>query len=69
VPARPAERASGPGPVTNFDRVLVERGSRGLCATFGDLDLAGGRLSILIEQPRLPGWILDRRSSWSARLT
>jgi hypothetical protein len=133
----PIESSHGPGPATNFDSVLVERGAQGLCASFtsaeigtfalqqeetevvsltftardsvrststanqrsfsvevwaanqgrtyslilrpstgeaqsvtvGNLGLARGRLSILIDQPRLPAWVLNGHSSWSARLT
>jgi hypothetical protein len=132
-----AESASGPGVITNFDTVHVERGPSGLCATFtsaeiasfaahqeetevvsltftphgssrasstpgprsfsievwaanegrtyslilrrghrtaqivsvGNLGLARGHLSILIDQPRLPSWILNGKSGWSASLT
>jgi hypothetical protein len=133
----PLESATGPGPTTNFDRVVVQRDPLGLCASFtsaeiatfalqqeesevvsltftprhsaqsthtqnprsfsievwaadqgrtyslilrpptgpaeivtvGNLGLARGHLSILIEQPHLPSWILNRDSSWTARLT
>jgi hypothetical protein len=131
------EFASGPGAVTNFDAVLVERGPRSLCASFtspeiatfadhqeptevmsltfkprnsshslttpnprtlsvevwasnqgstyslvlrpsvgavqgvsvGNLGIARGHLSILIDEPRLPAWILNGHSRWSAHLT
>jgi hypothetical protein len=134
---RPLESVAGAGPITNFDIVHVQRGSRGLCATFtspeiatfalhedetrvvsliftprnspnstripkprsfaveiwaanqgftyslilrpsdgtaqivtvGNLGLARGHLSILIDQPRLPSWVLSRKSSWTAHLT
>jgi hypothetical protein len=131
------ESVVGPGTLTNFNAVRVQRGPRGLCATFtspqistfavpqeetrvvsltftprtpvgstrrptpnsfsvevwaadqgrvyalilrpssgeaqtvtvGNLGLARGHLSILIEQPTLPNWILGRKSSWNAQLT
>lgn len=133
----PVQTATGPGVITNFDAVVVERSSRGLCASFtspaiatfavhqeetevvtltftahralrsstrptprsfsievwaanqgvtyslilrasdadaqnatvGNLGLARNHLSILIEQPRLPSWVLNPQSSWSAHLT
>ena len=51
-----------------YTLVLWRPGRETVAASVGHLGIARGHVSILIEQPKLPRWVLSPRTRWSAEM-
>lgn len=77
TPRHPAPANRGPLSIevwtanqgSTYSLIVRPSDSEARITTVGNLGIARNHLSILIQQPRLPSWILDGSSSWTARLT